>query len=99
MYVPGDKLLMADEVAGGLFQEYVYGKVPPDTVAAIAPIGAPLQGTFVTFFCTLSAAGCVIITVSFFWQLLASLVVEIYIPGVRLVTVGDVAERLFHVKV
>jgi hypothetical protein len=62
----------------------VYGAVPPVAVKLAAPVELPKQRTFVTVMLAVSAAaGCVIVTLAVVVQLLASVMVTLYVPAAR----------------
>ncbi len=62
----------------------MYAVVPPVTVKLAAPVELPKQRTLVPDIEALSPeAGCVIVTLAVVVQLLASVMVTLYVPAAR----------------
>jgi predicted metal-binding membrane protein len=78
IYVPGVKSDKSSVVlAEASSHKYVYGEVPPVTVASIVPSAAPLHVTFTEVFVAANAAGSVIVALVVVEQLLASVTVKV----------------------
>ena len=84
-YVPAVRFDKSSVVAP-FDQRYVYAVVPPDTDKLAAPVELPKQRTFVPDIEAVSAAaGCVIVTLAVVVHPLASVIVTLYVPAVRLI--------------
>ena len=84
VYIPALKLFAVIPVPPPFDHEYVYGPVPPVTLALALPSLPPLQLTPLSAdILTPSDVGCVMLTVAFATQLLASVAVIVYVPAVN----------------
>lgn len=91
VHVPATKLFaIAVFCTGVVFQLKEYGAVPPIPATVALPVAMPKQPTLVCAETLLAnvALGCVIVTVRFVVQPLASDTVQIHVPAVKLFAVA-----------
>ena len=83
VYVPGVNPVTALVVAP-LLQMYVYGAVPPPTIATAVPVGF-WHVTFVLLVPTVNWVGSAITTVHTVVQPLQSVTITVYVPAMSLI--------------